>query len=53
MGGLKLDADIQASNMNFFKATEGFMESLPQAIVQLSYVLRTREPPSKLDFHAF
>ena len=49
-GGLGLDAEIQASNMNFFKATEGFLESLPQATIQLSYVLRTpftSDSPSK------
>ena len=48
IGGMALDADLQASNMNFYKATEGFLESLPQAIVQLSYVLRSAETPSKL-----
>ena len=48
VGGMALDADLQASNMNFYKATEGFLESLPQAIVQLSYVLRSPETPSKL-----
>ena len=46
-GGIALDAEIQTSNMNFYKATEGFLESLPQATVQLSYVLRSSEPPSK------
>ena len=51
-GDLSLDAEIQASNMNFFKATEGFLESLPQATIQLSYVLRTpftSESPSKFN----
>ena len=48
IGGIALHADLQASNMNFYKATEGFLESLPQAIVQLSYVLRSPETPSKL-----
>ena len=48
VGGMALNAELQASNMNFYKATEGFLESLPQAIVQLSYVLRSPDTPSKL-----
>ena len=41
LGGTKLTKDTTIGNLNFFKCAEGFLESFPQSIYQLSIVLRT------------
>ena len=42
------EKDLLAGNVNFFKASEGYLESYPQAVYQLSITLRDRWPPSKI-----
>ena len=46
--GIPLEKDLLAGNVNFFKASEGYLESYPQAVYQLSITLRDQWPPSKL-----
>ena len=36
-----LTQDTTVGNLNFFKCAEGFLESFPQSVYQLSLVLRT------------
>ena len=38
--GIPLDKDLMVGNVNFFKASEGYLESFPQAVYQLSIALR-------------
>ena len=41
VGGSILNQDTTIGNLNFFKCAEGFLESFPQSVYQLSLVLRT------------
>ena len=41
IGGRLLDADSVAGNLNVYKCVEGFMESIPQGIYQMSIMFRT------------
>ena len=36
-----LNQDTTVGNLNFFKCAEGFLESFPQSVYQLSLVIRT------------
>ena len=42
------EKDLLAGNVNFFKASEGYLEAYPQAIYQLSITMRDIWPPSKI-----
>ena len=41
VGGSILNQDTTIGNLNFFKCAEGFLESFPQSVYQLSLVIRT------------
>ena len=41
VGGRLLDATSISGNLNVYKCVEGFMESIPQSIFQLSIMFRT------------
>ena len=41
VNGVLLRSDTMAGNLNFYKSVEGFLESFPQAIYQLSILLRS------------
>ena len=41
VGGRLLTANSVAGNLNVYKCVEGFMESIPQGIYQLSIMFRT------------
>ena len=41
VSGVLLRSDTAAGNLNFYKSVEGFLESFPQAIYQLSILLRS------------
>ena len=41
VGGRVLDANSVVGNLNVYKCVEGFMESIPQGIYQLSIMFRT------------
>ena len=41
VGGSMLNQDTTVGNLNFFKCAEGFLESFPQSVYQLSLVIRT------------
>ena len=41
VGGSILNEDTTIGNLNFFKCAEGFLESFPQSVYQLSLVIRT------------
>ena len=38
--GIPLEKDLMVGNVNFFKASEGYLESFPQAVYQLSIAMR-------------
>ena len=41
IGGRLLNANAVSGNLNVYKCVEGFMESIPQSIYQLSIMFRT------------
>ena len=41
VNGVLLRSDTAAGNLNFYKGIEGFLESFPQAIYQISIVFRS------------
>ena len=41
VNGVMLRRDTAAGNLNFYKSIEGFLESFPQAIYQISILLRS------------
>ena len=41
VGGRLLDATSISGNLNVYKCVEGFMESIPQSVLQLSIMFRT------------
>ena len=41
VGGSILNQDTTIGNLNFFKCAEGFLESFPQSVYQLSLIIRT------------
>ena len=43
IGGVAMNPDSAILNSNFYKCTEGFLESLPQAVYQLAIVFRLEE----------
>ena len=40
VNGVLLRSDTAAGNLNFYKGIEGFLESFPQAVYQISIVFR-------------
>ena len=44
--GIPLDSKLLAGNVNFFKASEGYLEEFPQAVFQISITMRDTWPPS-------
>ena len=47
------EKDLLAGNVNFFKASEGYLESFPQCVYQLSITMRDQWPPSKILYEPF
>ena len=45
--GIPLHGDSLRGNVNFFKASEGYLEAFPQAVYQVSITMRDSWPPSK------
>ena len=41
VNGVLLRSDTAAGNLNFYKGIEGFLESFPQAIYQISILFRS------------
>ena len=41
VNGVLLRSDTASGNLNFYKGMEGFLESFPQAIYQISILLRS------------
>ena len=41
VSGVLLRKDTTLGNLNFYKSVEGFLESFPQAIYQISILLRS------------
>ena len=41
VNGVRLRSDTAAGNLNFYKGIEGFLESFPQAIYQISILFRS------------
>ena len=41
VNGVLLRSETSAGNLNFYKGVEGFLESFPQAIYQISILLRS------------
>ena len=46
--GIPLDKDLLSGNVNFFKASEGYLESFPQVVYQLSITMRDKCLPCKI-----
>ena len=46
--GVLLKGETTIGNLNFYKSIEGFLESYPQSIYQVSLVLRSTAMPGKL-----
>ena len=43
VNGVLLRSDTAAGNLNFYKGIEGFLESFPQSIYQISILLRSTD----------
>ena len=54
VNGVLLRSDTAAGNLNFYKGIEGFLESFPQAIYQISILFRSAgKTGMKYDWNTF